>query len=133
MHRSAPKFSTAIAEPKATDGAIRPEDARDVQDFPDWLGARGRSPTTYATSGEAVRAWRRGAAVLAQASVRLTGNAVLHADASTVRSGCVEYHDARLPPVVGDVPRSGARGNPDDATFCGCPGAAMMNDQACRS
>ena len=33
---------------------MRSEDARDLQDFLDWLAARGRSPKTYVTYREAV-------------------------------------------------------------------------------
>ncbi len=35
---------------------FRSEDARDLRDFLDWLGARGRSKKTYATYRESVTA-----------------------------------------------------------------------------
>ena len=50
----APKFRGRAAEPKLARPPMRSEDARDLQDFLDWLAARGRSPKTYATYGEAV-------------------------------------------------------------------------------
>lgn len=36
---------------------MRPEDARDLQEFLDWLGARGRSPKTHVTYRESVVAF----------------------------------------------------------------------------
>jgi len=49
-----PKFRRRAAAPKPKRAPDRPEDGRDLQDFLDWLAARGRSPKTYATYREAV-------------------------------------------------------------------------------
>ena len=55
LHRSASKFPPAAGDRAQYGAAVRPEDARDLQDFTDWLRARGRSPRTTASYCEAVR------------------------------------------------------------------------------
>ena len=56
LQPSASKFRSRAAEPKLISAPIRSEDARDLRDFLDWLGARGRSKKTYATYRESVTA-----------------------------------------------------------------------------